>query len=426
MSFGMVKQNCVRVFGSDGQTRIVNDDELHEPTRKRKVHLAQKHLPVNHSEFKKFHAQRLATARGSPRQENQAPGANSKHDKLTKIFGARPPSELITSNLHRFFPVSEEKETESESELLEPLAPDSTQAPRLAAQQDSRPRIRTPAWNDSSLLSPSAQTSPLDNQPDIILGKRANGPIQWQQGEFIGAGSHGEVYLGLNSRSAELLAIKRVPLSRILPFDQFNPHGTQQNEVLKLDALHREVELLRTLEHPNIVRYIDSQVVQSDLVILMEYVPGGSIAALLSTFGPLEETLIRSFVRQILCGLAFLHGRGIIHRDIKGANILVDNKGQAKISDFGLSKQLNDDTAFGTNHRSSFQGSVYWMAPEVVKLSLYTYKADIWGLGCLIVEMLTGIHPFPLFNQVQAIFQAKIPDAISSDCHNFLEWTFKM
>jgi mitogen-activated protein kinase kinase kinase len=145
------------------------------------------------------------------------------------------------------------------------------------------------------------------------------------------------------------------------------------------------------------------------LNIFLEYVPGGSVVQLLTNYGPFEEPLVRNFVRQILCGLNYLHDRDIIHRDIKGANVLVDNKGVIKISDFGISKKVEANllstAAPHHPHRPSLQGSVYWMAPEVVKQTSYTRKADIWSLGCLVVEMFTGSHPFPDFSQMQAIFK---------------------
>lgn len=127
-------------------------------------------------------------------------------------------------------------------------------------------------------------------------------------------------------------------------------------------------------------------------------------------------------MRQILTGLEYLHGQTIIHRDIKGANILVDNKGGIKISDFGISKKVEEGLpilfffalsniilfgfpGFPRANRPSLQGSVYWMAPEVVRQTAYTSKADIWSVGCLIIEMLTGTHPFPELAQMQAIFK---------------------
>jgi mitogen-activated protein kinase kinase kinase len=155
--------------------------------------------------------------------------------------------------------------------------------------------------------------------------------------------------------------------------------------------------------------YLGSSTDDKFLNIFLEYVPGGSVVQLLTNYGPFEEPLVRNFVRQILCGLNYLHERDIIHRDIKGANVLVDNKGVIKISDFGISKKVEANllstAAPHHPHRPSLQGSVYWMAPEVVKQTSYTRKADIWSLGCLVVEMLTGSHPFPDFSQMQAIFK---------------------
>jgi mitogen-activated protein kinase kinase kinase len=152
----------------------------------------------------------------------------------------------------------------------------------------------------------------------------------------------------------------------------------------------------------------DSFMDKQHLNIFLEYVPGGSVSALLNKFGSFEEALVRNFVRQILQGLDYLHTSDIIHRDIKGANILVDNKGGIKISDFGISKKVADNILSSARvHRPSLQGSVFWMAPEVVKQTSYTLKADIWSLGCLIVEMFTGQHPYPNLNQMQAIF--KVP-----------------
>lgn len=185
----------------------------------------------------------------------------------------------------------------------------------------------------------------------------------------------------------------------------------------------------------DIVQYLDSSSDNTHLNIFLEYVPGGSVAALLSNYGAFEEALVSKFVKQILTGLEYLHEREIIHRDIKGANILVDNKGGIKISDFGISKKVEDSASYFfilpplfhlsksllTNaylssdlltgskvHRPSLQGSVYWMAPEVVKQTSYTSKADIWSLGCLVVEMLTGIHPWANLTQMQAIFRVSL------------------
>lgn len=95
---------------------------------------------------------------------------------------------------------------------------------------------------------------------------------------------------------------------------------------------------------------IDSSLDDDNLNIFLEYVPGGSVTALLRNYGAFEEPLVKNFVRQILQGLNYLHERDIIHRDIKGANILVDNKGGIKISDFGISKKVEDGVQFLQYH----------------------------------------------------------------------------
>ncbi|KAK2593752.1 ATP binding [Conoideocrella luteorostrata] len=255
---------------------------------------------------------------------------------------------------------------------------------------------------------------------------------KWMKGALIGKGSFGSVYLALHAVTGELLAVKQVQTPA--------PGATGQSETRKrgmIDALKREMGLLRDLRHPNIVQYLGCSSSPDFLNIFLEYVPGGSVQTMLNSYGALPEPLVRSFVRQILMGLSYLHGRDIIHRDIKGANILVDNKGTIKISDFGISKKLEQSNILGNaknnRHRPSLQGSVFWMAPEVVKQTEYTLKADIWSLGCLVVEMMTGNHPFPDCSQLQAIFKIgggtafpTIPEHASEEAQSFLNQTFEL
>ncbi|KAF8636498.1 hypothetical protein AX17_003313 [Amanita inopinata Kibby_2008] len=258
---------------------------------------------------------------------------------------------------------------------------------------------------------------------DAVVTGKAN---KWIKGALIGAGSFGKVYLGMDASTGFLMAVKQVEL----------PTGSGPNEERKksmLSALEREIELLKNLQHENIVQYLYSSIEDEHLNIFLEYVPGGSVTALLRNYGSFEEPLVKNFVRQILEGLNYLHERDIIHRDIKGANILVDNKGGIKISDFGISKKVDTNLLGGNRmHRPSLQGSVFWMAPEVVKQSGHTKKADIWSVGCLLVEMLTGEHPWAQLTQMQAIFKIgssekpSIPSDISAEAQDFLHRTFEL
>ncbi|ORX80671.1 Pkinase-domain-containing protein [Basidiobolus meristosporus CBS 931.73] len=476
MSVDAVKQHCVRVFGEDGQTRIVSlqdvsdasgimakilhkfnivgdsekytiftvfrgtgaarivsDDELvaickspDRPERERLI-LRKKHQPLRHDDFK-----RQGTLKHTIRKlENffgEKPPKSNSHTKLRKVFGERPPSELISMNLGKFFP-------EHESHMLE--------------VQNGKVRYSIAKLRQSGLLvEPSAEIDlPKETKKDLgaselpfteiivpPVSEKAASPFgskgypeKWIRGALIGTGSFGNVYLGLNPFSGELMAAKQVELPK-------NDGGNEERKIAMLEALQREIALLKGLKHPNIVRYLGSQMDEEHLNIFLEYVPGGSVAALLEKFGnAFEETLVRSFVRQILMGLTYLHDRNIIHRDIKGGNILVDNKGCVKISDFGISKKAeNTELTVPTNARASLQGSVFWMSPEVVKNTHYTKKADIWSLGCLVVEMFTGEHPFPASSQMQAIFQIgrniapEIPEYISDEAKDFLEKTFEI
>ncbi|KAG0211097.1 ATP binding [Mortierella sp. GBA30] len=249
----------------------------------------------------------------------------------------------------------------------------------------------------------------------------------WIRGKFIGVGSFARVSLGWHRQFGTFMAVKQVELP-------VNNSYKEDKQKTLVEALEREIDLLKQLHHERIVQYIGSDIEKGHINIFLEYVPGGSIATLLANYGPFSEILVRSFVKQILEGLDYLHECDIIHRDIKGANILVDNKGCIKISDFGISKKVEDHLKSINlkSSRPSLQGSTFWMAPEVVKQIETTYKADIWSLGCLVVEMFTGTHPFPQFSQMQALFQIgsnctpDIPEDISDDAKDFLKMTFEV
>ncbi|KAK5131504.1 hypothetical protein LTR08_000898 [Meristemomyces frigidus] len=264
--------------------------------------------------------------------------------------------------------------------------------------------------------------------------------LKYMKGAMIGQGSFGTVFLALHAVTAELMAVKQVEM----PSNQSTAMDAKKNHMV--EALKLEISLLRDLKHPNIVRYLGSNSDETHLNIFLEYVAGGSVATMLVNYGSLPEGLIANFVRQILQGLNYLHLKDIIHRDIKGANILVDNKGTVKISDFGISKRVEATTILHSQPpqlkrggpRVSLQGSVFWMAPEVVRQTAYTKKADIWSLGCLIVEMFTGSHPHPNCTQLQAIFKIgaaaqnaenarpTMPEVASEEAKEFLGRTFEI
>ncbi|EHA22382.1 hypothetical protein CBS63078_5155 [Aspergillus niger] len=274
-----------------------------------------------------------------------------------------------------------------------------------------------------------------DGLNDFLAGNNF-APKNWMKGSLIGEGSFGSVFLALHAITGELMAVKQVEIPSATKGTEFDKRKNSM-----VTALKHEIELLQGFHHPNIVQYLGTAADDQYLNIFLEYVPGGSIATMLKQYNTFQEPLIKNFVRQILAGLSYLHSRDIIHRDIKGANILVDNKGGIKISDFGISKRVEASTLLGARasgggghaHRVSMQGSVYWMAPEVVQQTIHTKKADIWSLGCLVVEMFTGAHPFPSCSQLQAIYaigkekaRPPAPEHASDEAVAFLDMTFQV
>lgn len=124
--------------------------------------------------------------------------------------------------------------------------------------------------------------------------------------------------------------------------------------------------------------------------ILMEYVPGSSLDAILQKFGALDEQVMRTYTRQLLEALNYCHTNRVIHRDIKGKNILVDTHGTLKLADFGSAKQFVEAKAAPS---LNYNYTPLWTAPEVL-IGDYTFKIDIWSLGCVIIEMATAKQPW--------------------------------
>jgi serine/threonine protein kinase len=166
----------------------------------------------------------------------------------------------------------------------------------------------------------------------------------------------------------------------------------------------------------------------------MEYVAGGSLQNLWKQFDGFPPNAIKSYTKQILEGLDYLHGNNIAHRDIKGDNILVGNDGTVKLADFGCSKSLNDICS-KTHGCQTMVGTPYWMAPEVItEDSGYGLKADIWSVGCTVVEMHTGKPPWPEFNSMWAAIYhiantkekpSQIPEDLDEHAKHFLDQCFE-
>lgn len=290
-----------------------------------------------------------------------------------------------------------------------------------------------------SRLINNLETIPQDNIPaasvqhvnKALPARQAT--FKWMRGQLIGKGTFGRVYLGMNTTTGELLAVKQVEVNpKIASADP-----VKIREMVK--ALDSEIDTMQHLDHENIVQYLGCERKEFSISIFLEYIPGGSVGSCLRKHGKFEELVVSSLTRQTLNGLAYLHSEGILHRDLKADNILLDLDGTCKISDFGISKRSADPYINDTSN--SMQGSVFWMAPEVIRAQSqalsgpshdgldvnsamsqgYSAKVDIWSLGCVVLEMFAGRRPWSKEEAIGAIYKLgnlnqapPIPDDVSA------------
>lgn len=238
--------------------------------------------------------------------------------------------------------------------------------------------------------------------------------FRWQQGRFIGSGSFGTVYAAVNMDTGSVMAVKEIRMQ----------DSQSMKQVLK--AIRDEMTVLEMLKHPNIVHYYGVEVHRDRVFIFMEYCQGGSLARLLE-YGRIEdEKVIQVYTMQMLEGLAYLHHMGVVHRDVKPENILLDHLGVIKFVDFGAAKviakqgrtrqtrggggggggtigtaSINGDGA----KLNSMIGTPMYMSPEVITGTNQGRQSsiDIWSMGCCVLEMATGRRPWANLDNEWAI-----------------------
>lgn len=271
---------------------------------------------------------------------------------------------------------------------------------------------------------PPVAAMPSQSLPvPLVTAKPEPTPMksQWQKGRLIGRGTFGSVYVASNRETGALCAMKEVEMC---------PDDPKSEECIK--QLQQEINVLSQLKHPNIVQYYGSEIVEDRFYIYLEYVHPGSINKYIREHcGAITESVVRCFTRHILSGLAYLHSTKTIHRDIKGANLLVDAAGVVKLADFGMAKHLTGPAA-----DLSLKGSPYWMAPELMQAVMrkdtnsdLALAVDIWSLGCTIIEMFTGKPPWSEYEGAAAMFKVmrdspSIPEILSPDGQDFLRCCF--
>eukprot|EP00262_Sarcandra_glabra_P013190 TRINITY_DN3603_c0_g4_i1.p1 TRINITY_DN3603_c0_g4~~TRINITY_DN3603_c0_g4_i1.p1 ORF type:complete len:428 (-),score=34.59 TRINITY_DN3603_c0_g4_i1:225-1508(-) len=212
-----------------------------------------------------------------------------------------------------------------------------------------------------------------DSTKTILHGK-------YELGRLLGHGTFAKVHLARNILTGKSVAIKIFAKEKIV-------------KVGMTEQLKREISVMKMVKHPNIVDFHEVMASKSKIYFAMELVRGGELFAKIAAKGRLREDAARSYFRQLISAVDFCHSRGVYHRDLKPENLLLDDDGNLKVTDFGLSALSEHLKQDGLLHTTC--GTPAYVAPEVIGKRGYDgAKADLWSCGVILFVLLAGFLPF--------------------------------
>jgi len=233
------------------------------------------------------------------------------------------------------------------------------------------------------------QAGPLPEESNITLAdlvSREDPTKLYKSMTKIGEGAAGQVFVATHVRNGMKVAVKKMDINA---------------DNIKL--LVTEIGIMKTCDHPNVVKYVDAYIVEEkEMWVVMEFMGGGCLTDVLECFESvkLTEPQIAYCCRETLKSLAYVHSLHRIHRDIKSDNVLLSNDGHIKLADFGYAAQLTKKS----KNRNTVVGTPYWMAPELIRGHDYGTKVDIWSLGIMLIEMAEGEPPYMDYPPLRALF----------------------
>ncbi|CAA6661867.1 unnamed protein product [Spirodela intermedia] len=212
----------------------------------------------------------------------------------------------------------------------------------------------------------------MEEKGNILLHK-------YEQGRLLGQGTFAKVYHARDLKTSQSVAIKVIDKEKVL-------------KVGMMDQIKREISVMRLVRHPNIVQLHEVMATKGKIFFVMEYVKGGELFSRVAK-GRLKEEAVHKFFRQLISAVDFCHSRGVYHRDLKPENLLLDENGNLKVSDFGLSALAESKRQDGLLHTTC--GTPAYVAPEVIQRIGYDgAMADVWSCGVILFVLLSGYLPF--------------------------------